>query len=425
MKATHAMQRRTLLKAIGSAGLASTLPGHGLAAELFPKNGKRVVVIGGGFGGAVAAKTLRQADPAIEVVLIERQKTYVACPTSNLVIGGSRTIDKNQFGYEKLAARGIKIVEGEVTDIDTKAKIVTLGAGTLAYDKLIVSPGIDFRFADIAGYDAATTPQVMPHAWKAGEQTLLLRDQLVKMKNGGTVLLSIPEAPFRCPPGPYERICQIAWYLKQHKPQSKIVVLDANSDILSKGALFREVWRKQYPGIVDYRPNHRVTRVSPAAMTLHTDVEDFKGDVVNLIPPQQAGTIAHKAKLVGDDKRWCPVDQVTYESLQAEHVHVIGDACIAGPIPKSGFVANVQGKICALNVVASLNGKKAWSPTIANVCYSYTADNEAVSVAAVFRVEGGKTTLIPGTFGTSKQPTTLEAEYAQSWFDNIIGEMSR
>lgn len=416
--------RRNAIQSIGAVGLFGVLPSAAKAAELLPKSGKRVVIIGGGFGGAIAAKTLRQADPAIEVVLIERVTTYTACPTSNLVIAGSRKIEKNQFSYQKLAARGIKIVEGEVTDIDTATKTVALASGTIAYDKLIVSPGIDFRFGDIAGYDPQTTPQKLPHAWKAGEQTLLLQRQLVEMKDGGTVLISIPEAPFRCPPGPYERICQVAYYLKRNKPKSRIVVLDANSDILSKGKLFRNVWSKQYAGMIDYRPNNKVVKVTPDAMTLHTEVEDFKGDVINLIPPQHAGMIAHKAKLVGDDKRWCPVDQISYESTLVKDVYVIGDACSAGPIPKSGFASNVQGKICALNVVASLAGKKPWNPTIANVCYSYTSDREAVAVAAIFKVENGKTVVVPGSGGTSSEPSVLEGDYAQAWFDNIIAEMS-
>ena len=421
---THNIQRRTVIKAIAGAGLCSTAPGLVQSAELLPKSGKRVVVIGGGFGGAMAAKTLRQADPAIEVVLIERKKIYTACPTSNLVIGGSRKIEQNQFTYDKLAARGIKLIADEVTDIDTGGKLITLSTGTLSYDKLIVSPGIDFRVSEIAGYDPLTTAQTMPHAWIAGEQTLLLRRQLEAMKDGGTVLISIPEAPFRCPPAPYERICQIAYYLKGNKPKSRIVVLDANSDILSKGKLFRSVWDKQYSGLVDYRPNQRVVKVSPDLMSLHTSAESFKADVINLIPPQQAGSIAHKAKLVGDDKRWCPVDQVTYESTLAKDVYVIGDACHAGPVPKTGFASNLQGKVCALNIVASLNGKKPWSPTLANAVYSFTTNQEAVSVSAVYKVESGKTVLVPGSGGTSAAPSALEGDYAQAWFNNIIAEMS-
>jgi len=420
------ISRRDIVKALGATALIGGFPMIGRSAELLPKKDRRVVVIGGGFGGAIAAKTLRQNDPSIEVVLVERDRLYTACPTSNLVIGGSRKIEQNQITLEKLhSAYGVQLVYGEVTAIDTKARKVVLASGTLSYDKLIVSPGIDFRFAEIEGYDAVKTPELMPHAWKAGAQTLLLRRQLEAMPDDGTVVISVPEGPLRAAPGPYERACQIAWYLKRSKAKSRIVVLDANPDILAKGALFKSVWQKYYPGLIDYRPNQKVIRVSPEKMTLHTAAGEVKGDVVNLIPPQYAGLIAHQAKLVGNDRRWCPVNQTTYESTLVKDIHVIGDACIADPVQKSGFSANSQGKVCALNLLATMNDKKLWEPAVANIIYSFVNDKEAVSYSAVFRVTDGRAIAVLGAGGVSLAPSALEGAYALAWINNILAEMSQ
>jgi sulfide dehydrogenase [flavocytochrome c] flavoprotein chain len=417
--------RRNAVMTLGAGSLLGAFPLLGRGAELLPKKGRRVVVIGGGFAGSIAARTLRETDPSIEVVLVERDKIYTACPTSNLVIAGSRRIEQNQISLERLqSAFGVQLVYGEVTAIDTAGKNVTLTQGNLAYDKLIVAPGIDFRFSDIAGYDPQTTPQKLPHAWKAGAQTLLLRQQLESMPDGGSVLMSIPEAPFRAPPGPYERICQIAWYLKRAKPKSKLVVLDANADIVAKPALFRTVWEKNYAGLIDYRNKQKVVRVSPDQMTLHTDSASFQGNVVNLIPPQQAGQIAHLAGLVGDDKAWCPVNQVTYESTRVKDVHVVGDACIAGAMLKTGYSANSQAKVCALNLVATMNGKKPWEPSLANAIYSFTSDKEAASMITMYRVVDGKTVVVPDTGGVAAAPSVLEGAYGLAWISNILAEMS-
>lgn len=416
--------RRDLVKTLAAGALIGAFPAASRAAELLPRKARRVVVIGGGFAGSIAARTLRAADPSIEVVLVERDKVFTACPTSNLVIGGSRKIEQNQISLERLqSVHGVNLVYGEVTALDAGSKTVVLASGTLSYDKLVVAPGIDFRFADIAGYDPETTPQLMPHAWKAGAQTTLLRRQLEAMPDGGTVLMSIPEAPLRAPPGPYERICQIAWYLKRSKPKSRIVVLDANHDILAKGALFRAVWEKDYGGLIDYRSKQKVVRVSPEQMTLHTAGESFKGDVVNLIPPQQAGQIARLAGLVGDDKRWCPVNQTSYESALLKDIHVVGDACLAGAMMKTGYSANTQAKVCALNLVAAMNGKKLWEPTLANAIYSFTSDKEAASLVGVYRVVDGKTVVVPGG-GVAAAPTETEAAYGLAWISNILAEMA-
>jgi len=263
----------------------------------------------------------------------------------------------------------------------------------------------------------------MPHAYIAGEQTALLRKQLEAMKDGGTVVVAIPLSPFRCPPGPYERISQMASYFKKTKPKSRIIVLDANPDIVSKGALFKKGWEKHYKGMIDYRGGNKVVKVTPAAMTVHTEVEDIKADVINLIPPQKAGKIAEIAGVIGADKRWCPVDQLTFESKKVPGIHVIGDACIAGGMPKSGFSANSQAKICALNLVATMNGKKPIEPSAANVCYSFVTDKEAISIAAIYRLVEGVMTAVPNAGGVSPDLSELEGRYARAWLENIKSEM--
>ncbi len=421
------MNRRSFIKLMGAAtgvGLAGA-PFVTSAAEIMPKKGRRVVVVGGGYGGTIVAKYIRMNDPSIEVVLIDRDKTFVSCPFSNLVIGGSRNLDENKITREGLASNhGVKLVYDEVTAVDTAAKKVVLNGGTISYDRLVLSPGIDFRFEEIEGYDPVATPKVIPHAWKAGEQTLILRKQLEDMKAGGTVVLSIPVTPFRCPPGPYERISQIAWYLKNHKPGSKIIALDANPDIVSKKGLFLKGWKKHYEGMVEYRPANKVVKVDAKKRSVDTGVEEIAGAVVNLIPPQKAGLIAHKAGVVGEDKKWCPVNQVTFESTIAKDVHIIGDASIAGAMPKSGYSANSQAKVCALNIVQLMNDKDLIDPSHVNVCYSYLTDKEAVTVSAVYKVAEGKTIAVANSGGVSPDLSELEGIYGRSWIKNILTEMS-
>jgi sulfide dehydrogenase [flavocytochrome c] flavoprotein subunit len=277
------------------------------------------------------------------------------------------------------------------------------------------------------GYDAAAM-EVMPHAWKAGPQTVLLRKQLVAMKDGGTVVMTVPLAPYRCPPGPYERTSMIAHYLKHNKPKSKIVVLDANPDITSKGPLFKKGWKDNYEGIIDYRPAKKVTEVDPKAMAVMVEgLEEVKGDVINVIPSQRAGHIAVAAGLVGDDKNWCPVNQTTFESTKQAGIHVIGDACIAGPMPKSGYSANSEAKVCATNVVALINGKETTDLSGINTCYSYITDKDAISVAGVYAVKEGKIIAVPNSGGVSPADysmSKIEATYAESWLRNILTEMS-
>lgn len=410
----------------GCAG-TGTAPAVSAAKEVMPKSGRRVVVIGGGYGGSTAAKYVRMNDPSIEVVLIERNRQFVSCPFSNLYIGGlMKDMSPLTIGYDKLAANhGIKMVYDEVTAIDPAARKVVVGGGTIAYDRLIVSPGIDFRFEDIKGYDPIETPKLVPHAWKAGEQTVLLRKQLEAMRDGGVVVMTVPLTPFRCPPGPYERASMIAMYLKQAKPKSKIIVLDSNPDIVSKAGLFKKGWAKNYKDIIDYRGAKKVTEVNAKTRTVLVEgLEDIKGDVVNLIPPQRAGHIAVKAGLVGPDKNWCPVNPTTFESTIHKDIHVIGDASIAGAMPKSGYSANSEAKVCAMNVVALMNGKEITELSGINTCYSFITAKEAVSVTGVYKVDKGAIIAAPGSVGVSPDLSELEAVYAESWLRNILTEMS-
>jgi sulfide dehydrogenase [flavocytochrome c] flavoprotein subunit len=423
------LDRRSFLKLVGAGAGAAGLPMIGRAAELMPKGAKRVVVIGGGYGGTIAAKYIRMMDKSIEVVMIERNDHFVSCPFSNLYIGGIlKDLNPLTIKYDKLASNhGVKVVQAEVTAIDPAAKMVTTSKGTLSYDRLVVSPGIDFRLEEMKGYDAAAMEK-MPHAWKAGPQTVLLRKQLEAMKDGGTMVMTVPLAPYRCPPGPYERASMVAHYLKANKPKSKLVVLDANPDITSKGGLFKKGWKDNYEGIIDYRGAKKVTEVDPKAMAVMVEgLEEVKGDVINVIPPQRAGQIAVAAGLVGDDKNWCPVNQTTFESTKQANIHVIGDACIAGPMPKSGYSANSEAKVCAMNIVALMNGKETTELSGINTCYSYITDKDAVSVAAVYAVKEGKIIAVPNSGGVSPadySSAKLEAIYAESWLKNILTGMS-
>jgi sulfide dehydrogenase [flavocytochrome c] flavoprotein subunit len=426
--------RRNFLKVLGlgSAGVSLTAGGVSAraaitAADLGKAVGRRVVVVGGGYGGTIAAKYIRMLDKSIEVVLIEPNKQFVSCPFSNLYLGGLlKDLSTLTIGYDKLASNhGIKVIHDMVSAIDPVKKTVKVSSGTIDYDRLVLSPGIDFRAEEIEGYDLATTPDIMPHAWKAGPQTLLLRKQLVDMPNGGTVVMTVPLSPFRCPPGPYERASMIAMYLKEHKPKSKIIVLDANPDIVSKAGLFRKGWKKHYEGIIQYRGAQKVTAINAKTRSVFIEgIEEVKGDVVNVIPPQRAGQIAHATGLIGLDKAWCPVNATTFESTLQKNIHVVGDACNAGAMPKSGYSANSEAKICAANLVALMNGKEVTDMSGINTCYSYLSAKEAVSVAAVYTVKEDKIIAVPNSGGVSPDLSEAEAVYASSWLNNILTEMS-
>lgn len=421
------LDRRNFIKLLGGASGLALAGCAGTGGLSGPTGGRRVVVVGGGYGGTIAAKYLRMLDSSIEVVLIERNDHYVSCPFSNLYIAGIlKDLTPLTIRYDKLTANhGIKFVQAEVTGIDAAKKVVMTSSGEVTYDRLVVSPGIDFRYEELEGYNPATTPEIMPHAWKAGPQSTLLRTQLEAMKDGGTVVLSIPLGPFRCPPGPYERTSLIAHYLKQHKPKSKIIVLDANPDIVSKGPLFKKGWKKHYDGMIDYRGAKKVTAVDVKNMTVLVEgIEGIRGDVVNVIPPQRAADFAVKAGLVGADKKWCPVNPTTFESTLHKNIHVIGDASIAGAMPKSGYSANSEAKICAANVVAAMNGKETTEMSGINTCYSFITNKEAVSVAGVYKVDKGAIIAVPNSGGVSPDLSELEAIYAESWLKNILTEMS-
>jgi NADPH-dependent 2,4-dienoyl-CoA reductase/sulfur reductase-like enzyme len=397
------------LLAAGSAGCATAIRG-----DFAPKQGRRVVVIGGGWGGATAAKYVRLADAGIEVILLEPSKQFVSCPLSNLVLSGVRDIGSLTFDYDGLRRHGVRLLHREATAIEPAARRVRVGDGWLEYDRLIVSPGVEFQTEQIEGL-AQAGDRVL-HAWKAGPQTVQLAAQLREMTDGGVFVLTVPPVAYRCPPGPYERICQVAWYLKQRKPKSKLIVLDANQNIVSKPALFREAW-KAYPNI-EYRASNKVVKVDPAAREVTTEFGDrVRYDVVNVIPPQRAGTIAVQADLVGSDKRWCEVNHLTYESVKHRGVHVIGDATIGLPVPKSGTVANAMGKICASSVVHLLQGKQPPAMAPVNTCYSWVNDREVMAVINAYRIDGGKVVQIE-----QKLTPTHNATYAQhalGWATNI------
>jgi len=423
------LDRRSFLKLLAAGAGAAGLPMIGHATEIMPKKGRRVVVVGGGYGGSIAAKYIRMLDKTIEVVLIEKNKQFISCPFSNhLLAGFIKDLSSLTIGYDKLAKNhDIKMVYDEVTAIDPAAKTVTTKGGSIAYDRLVVSPGIDFRTEEIEGYDDKTA-DLMPHAWKAGPQTILLRKQLESMKDGGTVILTAPLAPFRCPPGPYERAAMVAHYLKTSKPKSKLILLDANPDIVSKGPLFRKGWETHYAGIIEYRKAAKVTAVNTTAMSVMVEgIDEVKGDVINVIPAQRATALMASAGLIGEDKKWCPINATTFESTLHKDIHVIGDASSAGAMPKSGYSANSEAKVCAQNIVAAMNGKESVEMSGINTCYSFLTHDEAISVAGVYTVKEGKIISVPNSGGVSPidySAAKLEAPYAQSWIKNILTEMS-
>jgi sulfite dehydrogenase len=415
------MKRRDFIKFAGAAGAAS------LAGCATPGGGKgRVVVVGGGYGGATAAKYLRMWEPGIDVVMVERNDVFTSCPMSNLVLGGNRTIEEIRRTYDGLRRRGVRVVNDEATAIDAARKVVRLQrGGELQYDRLIVSPGIDFNFAEIEGYQAAQDRVL--HAWKAGPQTVALRRQLESMKDGGVYVLSVPLAPYRCPPGPYERASQVAHYFKRAKPRSKVLILDANPDVTSKGPLFKRAWADLYKGIIEFRGNSKVVAVDPAAMAVRTEFDTVRGDVLNVVPPQRAGDIAVKAGLITHNNRWCDVDWRTLESKAVKGVHVLGDATLSAPgMPKSGHMTNQQAKVCAAAVIELMSGRAAnAAPVMTNTCYSYVSDSEVIHVASVHQWDAGQGTIIPvkGAGGVSAARNELEGKYAWAWAQNIWADM--
>jgi NADPH-dependent 2,4-dienoyl-CoA reductase/sulfur reductase-like enzyme len=418
-------QRRSFLQ---SAAALSLLGLAGCASTSSIPSKARVVVIGGGYGGATAAKYVRLlSDNKIDVVLIEPNEAFVSCPISNLVVGGSRQIGEITVPYTNLAKRhGVTVVRDLARSVDTAKKTVTLAGGaTIGYDKLVVSPGIDLNFGAVEGLQAGQQAGTVLQAWKAGPETVALRRQLEAMRDGGVYAITIPEQPYRCPPGPYERACQVAWYFQQAKPRSKVLILDANPDVVSKGALFKKVWAEQYKGMVEYRGQHKATAVDTRAGVVKFEVQDdVKADVMNVLPPMRAGLIAQQAGLNNQaNNRWCGVDYLTFESTAARDVHVLGDAIqIAPGMPKSGHMANSHAKVAAAAIVARLAG---WdvnpSPMLTNTCYSFTDNRNVVHVASVHAYDTADRTFktVPGSGGLSPAPNELEGTYAWNWAQNI------
>ena len=420
-----ALTRRHVLGLISGLTLTCVRP-----RLVWTQTPSRVVVVGGGFGGATCAKYLRRADPRLDVALIEPQRQFVACPFSNAVLVGLRDLASVTHTYDGLRQRyGVRLVHATATELDPAAHQVTLNDGTrLTYDRLVLAPGVEMQWGALEGYDVAASER-FPHAWQAGPQTLLLRRQLEAMEDGGLVVLTVPDNPYRCPPGPYERASLIAHYLKIHKPQSKVLLLDAK-DTFTKQALFRTAWARLYPGVLEWvsgSQGGRVVRVNVQTGTVHTDFDEYKPAVANIIPPQRAAAIARAAGLDAGTG-WCSIHPRTFESTVHPDIHLLGDAIIASPMPKSAFSANNQAKVCAAAIVALLRGAPVAEPVLMNTCYSLVAPDYGISIAAVYSVAGEKIVAVEGSEGTSpvdapNEVRHREAEYAQSWYANITADV--
>jgi len=422
------MKRRSFLQS----SAALSLLGVGACATTSIPAKAQVVVIGGGYGGATAARYIRLlSDHKIGVVLIEPNETFVSCPLSNLVVGGSRQLAELSRPYTALERNhGVRVVRDTAQAVDPQRKTVTLAGGaTIAYDALVVSPGIELQLDTIEGLAAANTSGQVLQAWKAGAETVALRRQLEAMPDGGVYAITIPEQPYRCPPGPYERACQVAWYFRNAKPRSKVLILDANPDVVSKGALFKKVWAERYPGMVEYRPQHKVLAVDARAGLIKMEVQDdVKAQVLNVLPPMRAGTIAQKTGLANlANNRWCGVDYMTFESTAARDVYVLGDAIQVAPaMPKSGHMANNHAKVAAAAIVARLSG---WpvntTPMLSNTCYSYVDDANVIHVASVHEYVAAEKTFktVAGSGGLSAAPNAAEGAYAWGWAQNIWADM--
>ena len=424
-------QRREFLAAAGALAGAAALPGCATTAG--DGTAGKVVVVGGGYGGATAAKYLRMwSNGTVGVTLIESRDSFVSCPLSNLVIGGSKRLADITVPYDQLARRwGVDVVHDTATGVDVDKRVVTTAGGrSFGYDRLVLSPGIEFIFDAIPSYraDPARAVGIAPHAWQAGPQTVLLRQQLEAMPDGGTCAIVIPVAPYRCPPGPYERACQVAWYFKRAKPRSKVLVCDGNPDVTSKAALFKKAWAEEYRGLIEYRPNNVLTDVDLATRTAKFETaDDVKADVLNVVPPQRAGQIALTTGLITANNRWCGVNWQTMESVKVPGVHVLGDATLSAQLmPKSGHMANQHAKVCAAAVIAMIKNQPLNAqPMMVNTCYSFIDDRNVVHVASVHTYDATEKTMLPvkGAGGLSDKANELEGTYALSWAQNIWADM--
>jgi sulfide dehydrogenase [flavocytochrome c] flavoprotein subunit len=410
--------RRDVARGITAVAAAAALPRPALA-----QSAARIAVIGGGFGGASCTRALRRLDPKLQVTLIEPNRMFTACPFSNEVIGGLRELSQQQFTYDKIAAEGVTVVAQAATAVDPQARTIRLSeGGTISYDRLVLAPGIEMRFDALPGYDEAASEK-MPHAWKAGDQTALLRKRLEAMEDGGLIVLAVPAAPLRCPPAPYERACLIAHYLKTTKPRSKILILDAK-DAFSQQRLFEKAWKELYPGMIErigLSQGGRVTSVDPATNTIVTDFGNYTAHVANVIPPHKAGRIAEIAG-AADKTGWCPIDPVTFASTLVPDIHVIGDACIAGGIPKSASAANAQAKACAAAIMNMISGKPPETPRLNGACYNTVAPDYAFSLTGIYQPKQGQFAEVEVATSPVEAPPALrkqEADRALDWFRTI------
>ena len=428
----NTFNRRDFVKSAGALSLLGTSALGGIAgcASVGGVAKPKVVVVGGGFGGATAAKYIAMwSEGKIEVTLVERESQFVSCPMSNLVLGGSKSIADISVAYDGLNKYGIKRIKGEATGFDPDKKTLALADGTaLPYDRLVLSPGIDLMLDTLPGLATVDAQTNVLAAWKAGPETTALRNQLVAMNDGGVYAIHIPKAPYRCPPGPYERACQVAWYFQQAKPKSKVLILDANEDVVSKKGLFMKAWNGQFKGMIEYRNNQEIEDVDGWTNTLKmTFGDDVQADVLNVLPPMRAGNIAMANGLNNSNKRWCQIDWLTYESTAVKNVHILGDALqIAPAMPKSGHMANQHGKVCAAAIVALLTGDTVnQTPMVANTCYSFIDDKNVVHVASVHRYDAAQKTMVTvaGSGGLSIEQNALEGVYANSWARNIWADM--
>ncbi len=420
------MKRRDFLKAGAAAGAMASL--YGCAGG--GKASGHVVVVGGGYGGATVAKYLRMwSEGGVQVTLIERNPTFISCPISNLVIGGTKTMEDITISYEGLRSKwGVRVIQDDVVAVDAAKKTVSLkGGSALSYDRLVLSPGVDFMWDEIPGLKSAEAQNKILHAWKAGPQTVALRQQLEAMKDGGVYAISIPKAPYRCPPGPYERACLVANYFKQSKPKSKVIILDANEDVMSKKGLFTKAWSDLYKGIIEYRNNSEVKDVEVATNTAVLEFDKFKADVLNVIPPHRAGDIAHKSGIKLVNNRWVDINWQSMDSTSTPGIHVLGDAIFPAPtMPKSGHMANQHGKLAAAAILNLLSGQAPNpEPVVMNTCYSFVDGKNAIHVASVHQYDAATKTVQPvkGAGGVSVARNELEGKAALGWAKNIWADM--
>jgi sulfite dehydrogenase len=417
-----ALTRREFIKWLSAGAGVSAIGGCAPMEE--GRAAARVVVIGGGFSGATTARYIRLWAPDVAVTLVERNTTFISCPMSNLVLGGNARIEDMTFGYDGLRKHGVRVVRDDAVAVDPGARQVRLASGSvLQYDRLVVAPGIDFIPDAIPGLKSADAQSRVLHAWKAGPQTVALRRQLEAMRDGGVYVFHIPMAPYRCPPGPYERVCQVADYFKRAKPRSKIIVLDSNEDITSKKGLFLQSWNGIYKGMIEYRPNSELQDVDARNLTAILLADKVRGDVLNVVPPHRAGDIARSTGLITANERWCGIDWLTCESTAVRGIHVLGDATLSAPgMPKSGSMANQHGKICAGAVVALLKGAPVFrNPAIMNACYSMVDGRSAMHVTSIHKYDPAQKTLVPvkGAGGVSPKASEVEGTYAWGWARNI------